>query len=240
MTNQESEAIVAQNKVLEENIATLQVEIDKQQDIIAKNKESSTAYKQAAKDLEPLVKAQQEYSQSLAENTNRLEQIQKELKDYDKQLLDMLVDEEEMYRDIIKRREEAKRKELDSMVELQDKILDVLTESYEKQRDMAVEAAEAKKDSLQDEIDKIDELIAAREKLLNKEKEEEDIAKLQKKIIQISADPTRRKEMLKLEEELREKQKKLAWDTYKEEMEAQKEGLKKQDLKENQTYRFSN
>ena len=228
MTNQESEAIVAQNKVLEENITTLQVEIDKQQDIIAKNKESSTAYKQAAKDLEPLVKAQQEYSQSLAENTNRLEQIQKELKDYDKQLLDMLVDEEEMYRDIIKRREEAKRNELDSMVELQDKILDVLTESYEKQRDMAVEAAEAKKDSLQDEIDKIDELIAAREKLINKEKEEEDIAKLQKKIIQISADPTRRKEMLKLEEELREKQKKLAWDTYKEEMEAQKEGLKKQ------------
>ena len=76
-TEEESKAITEQNKVLESNIATLEEEIAKQQAIVNKNSENSTAYKQAAKDLEELNKSHKEYTQTLLENVNKLEQNQK-------------------------------------------------------------------------------------------------------------------------------------------------------------------
>lgn len=227
-TEEESKAITEQNKVLESNIATLEEEIAKQQAIVDKNGENSTAYKQAAKDLEELNKSHKEYTQTLLENVNKLEQNRKALDKLQEETRQTKIAVEELIRDTIKAKVEYERGILDSTVELEDEILDVLTTRYEKEKDLALETAEAKKDALDEELDRIDELIAARKKLLEEEEEEEEIAALQAKIARISADPTRRKELLQLQQELTEKQKKQALKAYEDEMQAQKDSISKQ------------
>ena len=227
-TKLEGDTLKEQNVVLESNIAKLKEQIDEKQSVIDKNKSSSTAYKQAAKDLEELNKAHKEYTEQLLENINRLEKITLEMEKLQEEARQTTISVQELIRDTLEGKRKYERDMLDGTVALEDEIVEIIKKRYEKEQEMTIEAAEARQEALRAEIDEIDELISAREKLLNKEKESEEIAELQAKIARISADPTRRKEMMELQSQLAEKQKQQAWDTYEEELQAQKDSLNKQ------------
>ena len=227
-TKLEGDTLREQNVVLESNVAKLKEQIDEKQSVIDKNKSSSTAYKQAAKDLEELNKAHKEYTEQLLENINRLEEITLEMEKLQEEARQTTISVQELIRDTLEGKRKYERDMLDGTVALEDEIVEIIKKRYEKEQEMTIEAAEARQEALRAEIDEIDELISAREKLLNKEKESEEIAELQAKIARISADPTRRKEMMELQSQLAEKQKQQAWDTYEEELQAQKDSLNKQ------------
>lgn len=227
-TKLEGDTLKEQNVVLESNVAKLKEQIDEKQSVIDKNKSSSTAYKQAAKDLEELNKAHKEYTERLLENINRLEEITLEMEKLQEEARQTTISVQELIRDTLEGKRKYEREMLDGTVALEDEIVEIIKKRYEKEQEMTIEAAEARQEALRAEIDEIDELISAREKLLNKEKESEEIAELQAKIARISADPTRRKEMMELQSQLAEKQKQQAWDTYEEELQAQKDSLNKQ------------
>lgn len=227
-TRLEADTITQQNKALEENIKKLDDEIAAKKEIIARNHSSSTTYKQAAVDLAELNKTHKDYTEQLQNNKNRLESLRKELDKLDEEARQSTITVQELIRKTIVGQKQYERDMLEGTIALEDKILDVIQKRYERERDLAIETANAKKDALQEEIDKIDEAIDARRKLLEKEDKSKEIAELQAKIARISTDPTRRKEAMQLEAELAEKQKELAWDTYEEELNAQKDSLDKQ------------
>lgn len=227
-TRLEADTITQQNKALEENIKKLDDEIAAKKEIIARNHSSSTTYKQAAVDLAELNKTHKDYTEQLQSNKNRLESLRKELDKLDEEARQSTITVQELIRKTIVDQKQHERDMLEGTIALEDKILDVIQKRYERERDLAIETVNAKKDALQEEIDKIDEAIDARRKLLEKEDKSKEIAELQAKIARISTDPTRRKEAMQLEAELAEKQKELAWDTYEEELNAQKDSLDKQ------------
>lgn len=227
-TKVESDIIKDQNKTLEENIAKLEAEIKANEEIMAKKKSSSRAYKQAETDLEALNKAHKEYTETLLENKNRLEEITKEIEDFKEQARQTLISVQDLIRDTLQAQADLKRDMLDGTVSLEDEILEVIRTRYEKEQEMAVETANKKIEAIQDEIDAIDELIDERRKLIDKEEQEDEIAELEAKIARISADPTRKKDLLQLQDELAKKRKELAWDTYEDEMNAQKDSLNDQ------------
>lgn len=227
-TKLEAETITSYNKTLEENIARLEAEMKAKEATLASSKKSSKAYKQASVDLEELNEAHQDYSEKLLENKNRLEEIRKELEEFQEKARQTTISVQDLIRDTLQAYDEAQRDILDSTVSLEDTILEIIKARYEKEQELAIETAEKKKEALQDEIDKIDELIDARKKLIDAEEKQNEIAELEAKIARIAADPTRQKEMLKLQEELAEKRKDLAWDQYEDEMNAQKDALEKE------------
>lgn len=227
-TKVESDIIKDQNKTLEENIAKLEAEIKANEEIMAKKRSSSRAYKQAETDLEALNKAHKEYTETLLENKNRLEEITKEIEDFKEQARQTVISVQDLIRDTLQAQADLKRDMLDGTVSLEDEILEVIRARYEKEQEMAVETANKKIEAIQDEIDAIDELIDERRKLIDKDEQEDEIAELEAKIARISADPTRRKELLQLQDELAKKRKELAWDTYEDEMNAQKDSLEGQ------------
>ena len=227
-TKLEAETITSYNKTLEENIARLEAEMKAKEATLASSKKNSEAYKQASVDLDELNEAHQDYSEKLLENRNRLEEIRKELEEFKENARQTTISVQDLIRDTLQAYDESQRDILDSTVSLEDEILEIIKARYEKEQELAIETAEKKKEALQDEIDKIDELIDARKKLIDAEEKQNEIAELEAKIARISADPTRQKEMLKLQEELAEKRKDLAWDQYEEEMNAQKDALEKE------------
>lgn len=227
-TKEEAKILEEQNKVLEQNVSALEAEIKTKEAALAKNKSSSKTYKQAAVDLDELNEAHKEYTEALLENKNRLEEIQKEIEEFNEDARQATITVQDLIRETLEAQDEFKRDVLDGTVDLEDEILDILTARYEKEQELLIETAEAKQEAIQAEIDAIDELIEAREKLIQKEEQEQEIAELEAKIARISADPTRRKELLQLQEELADKRKDMAWDTYQEELEAQKESLEDQ------------
>lgn len=227
-TKLEAETLTSYNKTLEENIAKLEAEMKSKEATLASSKKNSKAYKQASVDLDELNEAHQDYSEKLLENRNRLEEIRKELEEFQENARQTTISVQDLIRDTLQAYDDAQRDILDSTVSLEDTILEIIKARYEKEQELAIETAEKKQEALQDEIDKIDELIDARKKLIDAEEEQNEIAELEAKIARIAADPTRQKEMLKLQEELAEKRKDLAWDQYEEEMNAQKDALEKE------------
>lgn len=227
-TQMEADVIREQSDALQNNIKTLEAEIKKQEQVIAANSQSSQAYKQAELDLAELNKAHREYSEKLLENTNRLEKIKKELDEFNEKARQTVISVQELIRDTIEGREEHLRDMLDGTVEVEDMILEVIKARYERERDLAIETAKAKQDAIDEEIDAIDRLINERKKLLDSQKEEKEIADLQAKIKRISADPTRRKELLELQAQLAEKQEEKSWNQYEDDLNAQKEALEQE------------
>ena len=227
-TQMEADVIREQSTALQDNIKTLEAEIKKQEQVIAANSQSSQAYKQAELDLAELNKAHREYSEKLLENTNRLEKIKKELDEFNEKARQTVISVQELIRDTIEGREEHLRDMLDGTVEVEDMILEVIKARYERERDLAIETAKAKQNAIDEEIDAIDRLINERKKLLDSQKEEKEIADLQAKIKRISADPTRRKELLELQAQLAEKQEEKSWNQYEEDLNAQKEALEQE------------
>lgn len=227
-TQMEADVIREQSTALQDNIKTLEAEIKKQEQAIAANSQSSQAYKQAELDLAELNKAHREYSEKLLENTNRLEKIKKELDEFNEKARQTVISVQELIRDTIEGREEHLRDMLDGTVEVEDMILEVIKARYERERDLAIETAKAKQNAIDEEIDAIDRLINERKKLLDSQKEEKEIADLQAKIKRISADPTRRKELLELQAQLAEKQEEKSWNQYEEDLNAQKEALEQE------------
>lgn len=227
-TKAESDILAEQNKILAENVKKLEAEIASKEATMAKNKASSKAYKQAAADLDELNEAHAEYSELLLENRNRIEEIVKELEEFDEEARQTVISVQDLIRETLEQHEEHLRDMLNGAVDLEDTILEVIRARYEREQELIIETAELKKEALQDEIDAIDELIEARQKLLDEEEKAEQIAELEAKIARISADPTRRKELLSLQEELTNLRKEQAWETYEEEMNAQKESLEDQ------------
>ena len=229
-TKEESKILEEQNKVLEDNVAKLEAEIKSKEAVLASNKNSSKAYKQASVDLEELNERHKEYTQALLENKNRLEEIKEELEEFAEEARQATISVQDLIRETLEGQDEYRRDMLDSTVDLEDEILEALTARYEREQELALETAEAKKEIIQSEIDAIDDLIKAREKLIANDEKELEIAELEEKIARISADPTRKKELLELQKELTDKRNEMAWDTYTEELEAQKDSLEDQIL----------
>lgn len=189
---------------------------------------SDKEYEQAAKDLESLQKAHQDYSKELIENKTNIEEFNKAIKDQRDTIRDMEIELRNTILEAIEDREELNERMLQGRIDVENEILDVIKARYEKERDLAIKAAESKIEALEAESEALDKQLQKRKELAEQEDKKLKLAQLQAKLERISADPTRRKEELELRKEIQELRDEMAWDLAGQEVEAQQESIDQQ------------
>lgn len=179
-------------------------------------------------DLDKLQEEHQKYSQQLIKNKTDIENLTQAIDEQNKKIRQMEIDLRNTILEAIEDRESAEERKLGGRIEMEEIILDLIKKRYEAERDEIIETQNARKDALEEELDQIDELLAARKKLADQEDKMQEIAKLEEQISRITADPTRQKEAMQLREKLAKLREDMAWDTAEEEAKAQKDSIKKQ------------
>lgn len=100
-------------------VTTLEVQIEKKQAELAKYKEGSKKYRQAAVDLEALQEAHQQYSEELLQNMTDLEDLQNQIDEWHDTVREMEIDLRELIHDAIMDREELNRRMLEGRIDLE-------------------------------------------------------------------------------------------------------------------------
>ena len=222
-------ALVADNtETLRGYVRTLETQIEQKQAELAKYKEGSKKYKQAAVDLEALQSAHQQYSEQLLENMTDLEELQDQIEEWHNTVREMEIDLRELIHDAILDREALNQRMLEGRIDLENELMDVLTRRYEKERDELIEVAELKREALNEELSALDEQLEARKKLNEQQDRAKLLAEKEAQLARISADPTRKKEELALREEIAELREEMAWELAEEEVNAQKKSIEAQ------------
>ena len=224
----ERDAILDNNQVLEDNITKIESLMFAKQKEVAAMTTSDDAYEQAAKDLEGLQEAHQEYTQQLLENRTAVEELTRSIKEQQDEIRDMEIELRETIMDAIKDREELNERMLQGTIDVENEVMDVITKRYEKERDMAIEAAEAKREALEQEKSYLREQFEARKALAEEEDKQKELVDLQAKLARISADPTRKKEELELRQKIADLRDEMAWDLAEQEVEAQEKSIDQQ------------
>lgn len=224
----ERAAVEENNKVLEENLRKIEALLPAKQREVAAMDTSDKEYEQAAKDLEALQEAHQEYSLELLENKNTIAEFNRAIKDMQDEIRDMEIELRETILEAIEDREELNERMLQGTIDVENEILDVIKARYEKERDLAIETAEAKIEALEAESDALDEQLRKRKEMAEAEDKQLKLAQLQAQLARISADPTRRKEELELRKQIQELRDEMAWDLAEKEVDAQKESIDQQ------------
>ena len=224
----ERDAIEKNSKVLEENIKKIEsVMFAKQKEVDAMST-SDKEYEQAAKDLEVLQEAHQEYTLELLENKNAIADFNRSIKDMQDEIRDMEIELRETILEAIKDREELNERMLQGTIDVENEILEVITSRYEKERDLAIETAEAKIKALEEESNALDEQLKKRKAAAEAEDKQVKLAQLNAQLARISTDPTRRKEELELRKQIQDLRDEMAWDLAEQEVEAQQESIDQQ------------
>ena len=227
-TEKEIEVTTKQRDALKEYITELEAEMAAKEKIMASNKATSKAYKQANVDLEELNEKHQELTLEYYESEIALKELTKALEEYRIEALEKVTAVQDLIYEAIEDREALEESMLEGRIDLENEILELLTERYEKERDEILETQELKRDALEEEMDLLDEMLDKRKEAADLQNKENEIALLEAKIARISADPTRKKEELELRKELAELREEMAWETAENEVEAQKDALQQQ------------
>lgn len=224
----EKEIIGEENSALEKNVSLIEEQLEIKQKELATLKEGTDKYEEVASDIEALEEAHKEYSKQLLENEKDLYALDDAIEDVYDDIRQAEIDVYDMIQGVLEDIEGREEAMLEARADMENEVLDIIKQRYEEERDAAIETAEAKRDALQEEIDKIDELLNARKKLEEEQDTLEEIASLEAKIARISADPTRAKEAAELRAQLDDLRKERAWTLAEDEAEAQKKSVQNQ------------
>ena len=224
-----------EKKIVQENSAQLEVylkvletQIAAKEASMAKYKESSKKYKQAKADLEALQEQHDKYSETLLQNRIDMEKLDQSMQEQRNTIREMEIDLRKLIHDAILDREALNKRMLQGTIDIENEIIDILKQRYEKERDSLTELAEAKRDALNEELSLLDEQLNARKKLNEEEDRAKKLAELEAQLARVSADPTRKKEALDLQEQISELREEIAWDLAEDDVEAQKKSIESQ------------
>lgn len=160
-------------------------------------------------------------SNSIDENTNKLEENQQAI-------LKLHTDLEEMVVEEIELRLDAENEQLDATVSMEDTIFSAIKQRYQDEWDLIKEDIEKKKEALQQEKDLIDERLDARKEAEDEAAKYEELTELKKQLSLIQMDSTRTKDAAELREAIADLEREIGWDIAEKEAENQKNAIQDQ------------
>ena len=226
--NLEREAILEQDKSLQENVKWIEEQLAAKRAELATLKEGSDEYKECEKDIDLLQKSHQKYTKTLVDNKAAEEDLTKAIKEQRDTIRDMKIDLRETIYQAIEDRERKRVDMLNGEVEVENMILEIIKRRYEVERDAILETTNKKIEALREERDLLEEQLQLRKEQNEKEEKAVKLAQLEEQYKRISADPTRAKEALKIRKEIAELRDEIAWDTAEEEVKAQQDSIDQQ------------
>lgn len=119
--------------------------------------------------MESLQQAHRDYSKELLKNAADAEKLAKAIQDQYDAIRDMEIDLRETIRDAIADREALNERMRKGTISVENEIIDILTKRYELERDEAIKTADLKRAALEEEMRLLDEQLAKRKELEEKE-----------------------------------------------------------------------
>ena len=168
------------------------------------------------------------YNKELLQTVIAIEEMEDSVEDQKRAVREAISTIKDLVKQAIEDREDLYERMLQGTIDVENEILDAIKARYEKERDLAIENSELKKDALQNEIDLIDEQLEARRRLADEEDRSAELATLEANLARIAADPTRAKERLELQKQIKDLRDEIAWDEAEKEAESQKKALQDQ------------
>lgn len=221
----EGQSLIAQNKILEENIAEIEIWIEAKKAELATLAVASEAYQTAAQELAALQQRHQEYTRQLINNRAAIEQINQSIKDQKNKIRDMEIELRNVIYKAIEDREALKERMLQGRINVENTILDLIQKRYEKERDYILENASKQIEMLEKEKDLLSEQLELRKQEAESQEKAVQLAELEAKYARIVADPTRKTEALALEKQIRDLRDDLSWETAEKELKKQQDAI---------------
>lgn len=224
----ERKAIADQNATLEANVKDIEAQMKAKQAEAAVMSTADEAYEQVASDLDKLQTTYQNYTKQIISNRTEMDALTKAIKKQQDAIRQMEIDIREEIYQAIEDREALIERKLQGRIELENEILDLIQKRYEKERDEILENAQMQIDALEQERDLLSEQLELRKEQAEEEDKLKQLAELEAQYQRIVADPTRRKEALKIQEQIEELREEMAWDLAEKEVEAQQKSIDEQ------------
>lgn len=216
------------NAAEEENLHVLEQKMAAKKAEIASLSYGTEAYDKANEALDKLQSAHQDYTKSLMQNKIDVDALTEAIKEQERAIRQQQIDIRNLIEKAIRDREALYESMLKAEIQMEKEILAALTKRYEQERDLILDNIKARIKALQDEKRAIDDN-------LRKRKEEDEWAKKQAKLIElqeqyarISADPTRQREALTIQQQIIALREEMAWYLAEQEAQAQKDAIDQQ------------
>ena len=175
-----------------------------------------------------LVDAIRKTEETSAAAKNRLEDIDRELKDLSNQIHKTRTDLEDVVVEEIEARIKRERDMLAGSVSMEDIILDAIRKRYEKEWELIQEDIQRKRDAMQQEMDMIDERLQKRRDAEDTAERMDKLNEYKQQLAMISMDPTRNKDAAELRKQIAEIEKEIAREVADNEAEVSKKSLQDQ------------
>ena len=227
-TRQEIDVRRQNNQVLEQNISRIKTMLAQKEAEISGLNRATEEYKHAYDEINSLQDAMMNYTKKLQDNSDAMEELERNIAEYRKAIRQKQMDVENMILQAIMDREERRKKTLSGTIAMEKLILDIIKKRYEKERDEILETQKLKRKAYEEEKRKIDELLQARKDAEKEQDKKKQLEILEGQLVRISADPTRQKEKIALEKKIKALRDEMAWDSAEKQAKAQKDGIDQQ------------
>lgn len=227
-TRQEIDVRKQNNQVLEQNISRIKTMLAQKEAEISGLNRATEEYKHAYDEINSLQDAMMNYTKKLQDNSDAMEELERNIAEYRKAIRQKQMDVENMILQAIMDREERRKKTLSGTIAMEKLILDIIKKRYEKERDEILETQKLKRKAYEEEKRKIDELLQARKDAEKEQDKKKQLETLEGQLVRISADPTRQKEKIALEKKIKALRDEMAWDSAEKQAKAQKDGIDQQ------------
>ena len=214
LLRQEYELVEAQDKIDRQYLETIKAKL--------------AAGGQSEEDTNKLKEAHAEYSKKLVQNKTDLEALKRQMDENRKAIRQAEIDLRTLLHEAASASVELRKSMLSARQDMEEQVLETIRARYEKEWELLQEDIDRKKDALNEEKRLINERLQERKKAAETEDKYKKLADLEAQLARISADPTRAKDQLALQNQINSLRKDLSWQIAEDEVKAQEKSIEQQ------------
>lgn len=179
-------------------------------------------------DYEALVETVDGYALSEINAKKAIDELNKRLKEQRTAIRTLRADMKNTVSGYLDDLKEQQRALVDATISMQDTVLEILREEAQRELDIEKEKLEGKKDLLSEELSALRDNFNEAKAMADKQAKEDELREKQRQLAVLSTDPTKAKQRAKLEQEIADMRKDMAWDAAEEEVSSRENSIQQE------------
>ncbi len=179
-------------------------------------------------DYEALVETVDGYALSEINAKKAIDELNERLKEQRTAIRTLRADMKNTVSGYLDDLKEQQRALVDATISMQDTVLEILREEAQRELDIEKEKLEGKKDLLSEELSALRDNFNEAKAMADKQAKEDELREKQRQLATLSTDPTKAKQRAKLEQEIADMRKDMAWDAAEEEVSSREDSIQQE------------
>ena len=179
-------------------------------------------------DYEALVETVDGYALSEINAKKAIDELNERLKEQRTAIRTLRADMKNTVSGYLDDLKEQQRALVDATISMQDTVLEILREEAQRELDIEKEKLEGKKELLSEELSALRDNFNEAKAMADKQAKEDELREKQRQLAVLSTDPTKAKQRAKLEQEIADMRKDMAWDAAEEEVSSREDSVQQE------------